>query len=75
MSFFSALAKVQMLDEAWRSDCEPLFDINKETCLDSWMTLLQVDKPHLDLIIPQVGQDANITVYFNQTVDCEQRKV
>ena len=72
---FSALAKVQLLDEAWRSDYQRLFDMNKETCLDSGMTLLQVDRPHLDLIIPQVGQDANITLYFNQTVDCEQRKV
>ena len=72
---FSALAEVQLLDETWHSDYEPLFDMNKGTCLDSGMTLLQVDRPQLDLIIPYVGQDANITLYFNQAVDCEQRKV
>ena len=72
---FSALAEVQLLNKAWRSEYKDLFDMNKETCLDSKMTLLQVNRPHLDLIIPQVGEDANITVYFNQTLNCEQRQV
>ena len=72
---FSALAKVQLLNDGWREEFQDLFDMNKESCLDSEITLLQVDRPHMDLIIPQVGEDANITVYFNQTVDCEQRQV
>ena len=72
---FAALAEVQLLNEAWRSEYRDLFDMNKETCLHSKMTLLQVNRPPLDLIIPQIGNDANITVYFNQTVNCEQRQV
>ena len=72
---FSALAEVQLLNKAWRSEYQDLFDMNKETCLDSKMTLLQVNRPPLDLIIPQMGENANITIYFSQTVDCGQRQV
>ena len=73
--YFAALAEIQLLNQSWREEFEDLFDMNKETCLDSKMTLLQVNRPHLDLIIPQVEEDANITVYFNQTVECEHRQV
>ena len=72
---FSALAKVQLLNKTWHETYEDLFDMNKKTCLYSKMTLLQVNRPHLDVVIPQLQTEANITVYFNQSLDCEQRKV
>ena len=72
---FSALVEVKFLHEAWREEYKDLFDMNRETCLDSKMTLLQMNRPHLDLVIAQVGTEANITVYFNQTVECKQREV
>ena len=71
----SALLEVTLLDSSLGNDYRNLFDMRTETCVEARQTLMTVERAYLELLIPRVQDTAVLTVYFNQTLDCQQREV
>ena len=72
---FSAQFGMALVDASLGNDYINLFDMRTETCVEARQTLMTVERPYLELLIPRVQDTAALTVYFNQTIDCQQRKV
>ena len=52
-----------------------LFDANVQTCLDTGLVFHSTENFRVDMIIAERHEDGIITVYFNDTVKCEQKQV
>ena len=54
---------------------QALFDADIRTCIDIGLVLSSVENFRLDMFIAERIDDGIITVYFNQTVQCEEQQV
>ena len=54
---------------------QALFDADIRTCIDIGPVLSSVGNLRLDMVIAERIDDGIITVYFNQTVQCEEQQV
>ena len=52
-----------------------LFDANFRTCIDADIMFNSVENFRVDMVIAETLQGGIIVVYFNETVQCEQKQV
>ena len=73
--FIAARTPITIQNQSARTNYGNLFDIDTETCIDSEMALKDSAYYLVDLVIPQKRENGLVTVYFNQTVECDGRQV
>ena len=62
-------------DDETKNEYMNLVDLNTKSCVDGQTLLQYMDHYRVDLVIPQKIENGTITVYFNQTVDCNEPQV
>ena len=63
------------LEDETKDEYINLMDFNTEFCIDGQTLLRNMDHYRVDLVILKKIDNGIITVYFNQTVDCNETQV